>query len=127
MGDVGRDDGDRTEALAEYLRRHDAGRRSEGMYVYFRSHLARVLHSGEVDWLVEVDRTYADYARYGAATSPVLASDLVVVLQDREWGYTQTEDSGWLAAFERDTGDLRWKVEWSGREGQCWGDARRRP
>lgn len=91
----------------------------KGVYVYFGSHLARVLHSGEVDWLVDVDRAYADYARYGAATSPVLASDLVVVLQDREWGYTKTEDSGWLAAFERDTGDLRWKVEWSGQEGPC--------
>lgn len=30
--------------------------------------------------------------------------------------YTRTRDAGWLAAFERDTGTLRWKVEWAGQE-----------
>ena len=90
-----------------------------GVYVYFGSHLARVLHSGEIDWLVEVDPAYAAHSRYGAASSPVLASDAVIVMQDREWGYTRTKDAGWLAAFERDTGALRWKVEWAGQEGPC--------
>ena len=90
-----------------------------GVYVYFGSHLARLFHSGEVDWLVEVDSLYAANARYGAASSPVLASDVVVVLQDREWGHTRTTDAGWLAAFERETGALRWKVEWNGEEGPC--------
>lgn len=90
-----------------------------GVYVYFGSHLARVLHGGEIDWLVEVDPAYAAHSRYGAASSPVLASDVVIVMQDREWGYTRTKDAGWLAAFERGTGALRWKVEWAGREGPC--------
>lgn len=40
-------------------------------------------------------------------------------MQDREWGYTRTKDAGWLAAFRRDTGALRWKVEWAGQEGPC--------
>ncbi len=91
----------------------------EGIYVYLGSHLARVLHSGEIDWLVEVDPAYAAYSRYGAASSPVLASDVVIVMQDREWGYTRTKDAGWLAAFQRETGALRWKVEWAGQEGPC--------
>ncbi len=91
----------------------------EGVYVYFGSHLARVLHTGEIDWLAEVDPAYAAYSRYGAASSPVLASDVVIVMQDREWGYTRTKDAGWLAAFERDTGAVRWKVEWAGQEGPC--------
>ncbi len=91
----------------------------DGVYVYFGSHLARVLHSGEIDWLAEVDPVYADNSRYGAASSPVLASDAVIAMQDREWGYTRTKDAGWLAAFDRETGALRWKVEWAGQEGPC--------
>ncbi|MXW00104.1 MAG: PQQ-like beta-propeller repeat protein [Holophagales bacterium] len=91
----------------------------DGVYVYFGSHLARVSHGGEVDWLIDVDPAYAAHSRYGAASSPVLASDVVIAMQDREWGYTRTEDAGWLAAFERETGALRWKVEWAGQEGPC--------
>ena len=91
----------------------------EGVYVYLGSHLARVLHSGKIDWLVEVDPAYAAHSRYGAASSPVLTSNLVIVMQDREWGYTRTKDAGWLAAYERETGALRWKEEWAGQEGPC--------
>ena len=92
----------------------------QGVYTYFGAHLARVLHTGDVDWLVEVDPDYAGSSRYGAASSPVLAADVVVVLQDREWGYRQRPSHvGWIAAFDRDDGALRWKHEWTGQEGPC--------
>ncbi|MCY3968836.1 MAG: PQQ-binding-like beta-propeller repeat protein [Acidobacteria bacterium] len=91
-----------------------------GVYTYFGAHLARVLHTGDVDWLVEVDSDYAATSRYGAASSPVLATDVVVVLQDREWGYGQRPSHvGWIAAFDRDNGALRWQHEWTGQEGPC--------
>ena len=91
-----------------------------GVYVYFGAHLARVLHTGDVDWLVEVDPDYAATSRYGAASSPVLATDVVIVLQDREWGYGQRPSHvGWIAAFDRGNGALRWKHEWAGQEGPC--------
>ncbi len=92
----------------------------QGVYVYFGAHLARVLHAGEVDWLVEVAPDYAATSRYGAASSPVLAADVVVVMQDREWGYRRRPShTGWIAGFDRDSGALRWKHEWAGEEGPC--------
>ena len=91
-----------------------------GVYLYFGAHLARVLHAGEVDWLVEVDPDYAATSRYGAASSPVLAADVVIAMQDREWGYGQRPShTGWIAAFDRDDGTLRWKHEWAAQDGPC--------
>jgi len=83
----------------------------ESVYVYFGSLLARLSEEGSVLWTREVDPDYVAYSRYGAASSLALTRDAVVVVQDREWG--DTEDPGWIATFDRETGEQIWRVEWS--------------
>lgn len=82
----------------------------ETLWVYFGSHLAALDRDGNVRWQREIDPTYAEYSRYGAASSPVLTSTDVVVFQDRE--YAGNDDIGFLAAFDRATGQERWRTEW---------------
>lgn len=84
---------------------------SKRVYVYFGSTLAALDHDGEILWQREIDPTYAEFARYGAASSPVLTREAVIVVQDKEWG--DTEDVAWLAAFSKKTGDLLWRREWT--------------
>ncbi len=82
----------------------------ETVWVYFGSHLAALDRDGNVRWQREIDPSYAEFSRYGAASSPVLTSTDVIVFQDRE--YARNEDIGFLAAFDRVTGDERWRTEW---------------
>lgn len=83
----------------------------DSVYVYFGSDLARLgVEDGAVKWRTTVDADYAEFSRYGAASSPVLTEDAVVIFQDREWA--RTPDDGWLAAFDRETGDELWRTEW---------------
>lgn len=80
------------------------------VFVYFGSHLARLDAEGKVVWNHEVDSTYVYFGRYGAASSPILADDLVIVFQDRE--YAETDDIGWLAAFDTEDGHEVWRNTW---------------
>jgi outer membrane protein assembly factor BamB len=82
----------------------------QGVVVYFGSTLARLDPEGEVIWQHEIDPDYVRNSRYGAASSPVLSARAVIVLQDKE--YADNEDPGWLAAFDRDTGERMWRTEW---------------
>lgn len=82
----------------------------EKLFVYFGSTLAALDFDGEVVWKHEIDPAYALYSRYGAASSPVLTQDAVIVLQDRE----SNGDVGWLAAFSKEDGSELWRVEWDG-------------
>lgn len=82
----------------------------DAIYVYFGSVLAAVEFDGSVRWQHEIDPTYAEFSRYGAASSPVLTRDAVIVVQDCEWA--QTEDVGWIGAFDRKTGEPLWRTEW---------------
>ncbi len=82
----------------------------DAVYVYFGSVLAALEFDGSVRWQHEIDPTYAQFSRYGAASSPVLTRESVIVVQDREWA--QTEDVGWISAFDRKTGEPLWRSEW---------------
>ena len=82
----------------------------ETLFVYLGSELAALDLEGNVRWMVTVEPEYVRYSRYGAASSPVLTRDSVILFQDREWG--DTEDSGWLAAFAKEDGRELWRVEW---------------
>ncbi|MCH9651010.1 MAG: PQQ-binding-like beta-propeller repeat protein [Deltaproteobacteria bacterium] len=81
------------------------------IFVYFGSFLAKLTLEGELVWRQEVDPTYHRTARYGAASSPVLVDDMVVLFQDIE--STKNNDTGWLAAFDQETGEERWRHEWT--------------
>jgi len=84
------------------------------VFVYFGSFLASVDRDGEIVWKKEIDPTYAKFSRYGAASSPVLVTGAVVVVQDREFmvdrrpGKGDSQDRGWIAAFDRDSGEEIW-------------------
>jgi len=82
----------------------------ERIYVYFGSVLAAVATDGAIVWQREIDPRYAELSRYGAASSPALARDLLIVAQDKE--FAQSEDVGWIAAFDRATGEPVWRTEW---------------
>jgi hypothetical protein len=80
------------------------------IYVYFGSVLAAVGAGGEIRWQREIDPRYAELSRYGAASSPALAGELLIVAQDKE--FAETEDVGWIAAFDRTSGEPVWRTEW---------------
>jgi outer membrane protein assembly factor BamB len=83
----------------------------ESVYAYFGSHLARLTRDGRVAWAKEVDPTYARFVHYGVASSPILVDDTVVVVQDQEEGHN--DDIGWMAAYDRETGDPVWRRQWN--------------
>jgi outer membrane protein assembly factor BamB len=83
----------------------------ESVFVYFGSVLARLDRDGELIWVREIDPRYSELSHYGASSSPVLTDEAVIVTQDRE--YATTDDPGWIAAFDRATGEPLWRTEWS--------------
>ena len=78
----------------------------KGIYVYFKSgNLAGLDLEGRVKWRVNLQRRFGrDSLYWDLGTSPVLAGSFVVVavMHDRE---------GYLAAFEKLTGNLAWKAD----------------
>ncbi len=82
----------------------------EHVFAYFGSVLAAVDFQGQIVWKQEIDPDYSRYSLYGAASSPILTTDAVVVVQDREEG--DSEDVGWIAAFDKSTGNQIWRDEW---------------
>jgi len=83
----------------------------DSVYAYFGSVLARLDHDGRILWKKTVEPSYAEHTHYGTTSSPVLTADAVVVAQDREMG--DAAEPGWLAAFDRETGERLWRTEWS--------------
>lgn len=83
----------------------------EHVFVFFGSVLASLDVDGKVVWQREVDPRFLADSHYGAASSPVLSSDNVIVFQDRE--VVADDQEGWLAAFAKDTGEEQWRVRWS--------------
>lgn len=85
----------------------------ETVWAYFGGYLAAVASDGELLWREVVDDGYWSNSRYGAASSPVLAGDAVVVFGDDEWGNVgKRRGASWLAAHDRRTGEELWRVEW---------------
>ena len=85
---------------------------TDGAHVFalFGDVLACLDRQGEILWRQEIDPLYAEFVHYGSASSPVLSSEAVIVAQDRE---SSEKPSGWLAAFDKKTGDELWRVSWS--------------
>jgi outer membrane protein assembly factor BamB len=80
----------------------------ERVYAAFGSRLICMDHDGNLLW-EEVDQEYhSNWTRYGAASSPVLAADKVILLKGRETGSTRPSS---LEAFDRKTGDSLWKID----------------
>lgn len=82
----------------------------ESLFVYFGSHLAALDMDGEIRWVEEIDSNYLEESRYAAGSSLVLHDDLVIVLRDRE--RVDEELIGWIAAYDKSTGDTVWKRDW---------------
>ena len=80
------------------------------IFAHFGDLLACLDREGQVLWTKELDERYAEYAHYGSASSPVLTERAVIIAHDRE---TVEKPSGWLAAFDKRTGEELWKVEWA--------------
>ncbi len=78
--------------------------------VNFDGILAALDFEGNVIWKKEVDPDYYLYSHYGVSTSPMLAGRAVILLQDREEG--ESPDLGWIAAFDKKTGEQLWRNEW---------------
>ncbi len=81
------------------------------VFVAFDHTLAALDFEGKMVWQKNIDPDYYQYAHYGVSTSPVVVGDLVVVQQDREESTDQ--DVGWIAAFDKKTGERVWRDEWT--------------
>ena len=78
------------------------------VFAYFGHGLAALDLEGEVRW-VQRFPGYAHATRYGASTSPLLTQDSVVIAQEEEMH--QGGPPSWIAAFDKTTGSIRWRVE----------------
>ncbi len=80
----------------------------ETVFAYFGSGLAALDYDGKLLWS-ERFPGYARYTRYGAATSPVLTADAVIVVQESE--AFQGGPPSWIAAFDKRSGRRLWEIE----------------
>ncbi|MFT5492173.1 MAG: outer membrane protein assembly factor BamB [Limisphaerales bacterium] len=78
----------------------------QGVYVYFKSgNLAGLNFDGKVKWKTNLQKRFGkDTLYWDIGTSPVLTENhiIVAVMHDRE---------GFLAAFDKQTGNLSWKAD----------------
>lgn len=77
------------------------------VFVYFGSHLAALDIDGDVVWTKEIDTNYLEESRYAAGSSVFLYDDKVIILRDRE--RVADELVGWIAAYDKATGEQVWK------------------
>ncbi len=82
----------------------------KSVFVSFDGILAAVDFDGNLLWKQDVDPDYYAHAHYGVSTSPVVGKDKVFLMQDREEG--DVPDKGWIAAFDKATGEEIWRDEW---------------
>ncbi len=80
------------------------------VFVSFDGILAAVGFDGQIIWKQDVDPDYYKYSHYGVSISPIVAGKAVILMQDREVG--DTPDKGWVAAFDKQTGEQLWRDEW---------------
>ncbi|MFT3883694.1 MAG: PQQ-binding-like beta-propeller repeat protein [Gemmatales bacterium] len=89
----------------------------ERIYADFGSSIAALNRDGRLLWL-KPNPGYANFTRYGAGSSPVLANELLIVYRDREWaghGDDPVAEDGAdhpsaLIAYDKLTGHERWRV-----------------
>jgi outer membrane protein assembly factor BamB len=84
----------------------------EHLFVYFGSFLAKLDQDGRKVWIKDVDPKFVNGTRYGVGSSPLLVGGLVVLFQDQETA-NRLDDTGWLAAFDQETGEMRWRHTWT--------------
>ena len=89
----------------------------ERVFAYFGSHVVALDVKGRIVWTEEIAPSYAEFSRYGAASSPVVTDDGIAIFQDRE--FADTEDVGWIVVLDKQTGAERWRREWGQGEGCC--------
>ncbi len=82
----------------------------KSVFVAFDGHLAALDLEGNILWDKEIDPNYYRYDHYGLGSSPIVVDDMVVYMQDREEG--DSEDAGWIAAFDKTTGEMVWRDAW---------------
>ena len=80
----------------------------ERVFAYFGSGLSALDFEGRLQWTARFP-DYSGHSRYGAATSPVLEGDSVLILAESE--LYQDSPPTWMAAFDKRTGEVRWRVE----------------
>ncbi len=80
----------------------------ERVFAYFGAGLAAVDLDGRRLW-VERFPGYSKSTRYGAASSPIVAGDAVIVVQEKE--LYQDGPPSWIAAFDRKSGRTLWRVQ----------------
>lgn len=78
------------------------------VFAYFGHGLAAVDFKGRLVWR-QMFPGYTRSTRYGAGASPVLTSDAVIVVRERE--VNQMGPPSWIAAFDKESGDRIWHVE----------------
>ncbi len=76
----------------------------ELVFAYFGHGLAALDFDGNVRWR-ETFPDYSHHTRYGAAASPVLHRDAVILGRERE---LDLGDSSWIGAWEKSTGRRIW-------------------
>ncbi|MDY7094997.1 MAG: PQQ-binding-like beta-propeller repeat protein [Acidobacteriota bacterium] len=82
----------------------------ERVYAFFGEVLAALDLDGQVMWQQQVDPRFIAESHYGAASSPVLTEDSVILFQDRE--VVADDQQGWLGAFSKDNGEELWRIHW---------------
>lgn len=82
----------------------------ERIYAYFGTHLAALDFNGQIAWIYEIDQDYLANVYYGAGSSLVLAGDKLLVYRDRE--KVRDDLFGWLAAYDKTTGERLWRKKW---------------
>lgn len=80
----------------------------ELVFVHFGGVTAGLDFNGEVRWK-HIDAQYASSVVYGATSSPIIADDRVIVVQDRE--RSEQARKSHVAAYEKSSGRILWRVE----------------
>ncbi len=79
----------------------------KGVFAYFGSGIASVDFEGRLEWKKRF-REYSKHTRYGAAASPIVTADSVIIVQESEM--YQDAPSSWIAAFDKKSGRPLWRV-----------------
>lgn len=83
----------------------------ERVYAFFGEVLAALDLDGQVLWQQRVDPRFIAESHYGAASSPVLTEDAVILFQDRE--LVADDQEGWMGAFSKENGEELWRIHWT--------------
>ena len=78
----------------------------EHIIVNFGLGVACLDFDGRILWRIS-DDGYIKNSRYGVVSSPLLFDDMAIVAQECEW---DSKRATWIAAFEKRTGQRRWKI-----------------